>query len=72
MSAMTLQHSPTPQGELVDGLAVDGLARTHWMIAICLACGHERVHGEQHHATCPACGRALRSFQLYRDLRAGG
>jgi rRNA maturation endonuclease Nob1 len=52
-------------------VAVDGLVRTHWMLAICPGCGHERVHGERHHACCPACGGQLRSFRLYRDLTAG-
>jgi predicted RNA-binding Zn-ribbon protein involved in translation (DUF1610 family) len=48
-----------------------GLVRTHWMLALCVACGHERVHAERHHASCPSCGAALHSFALYRDLSAG-
>lgn len=47
-----------------------GLVRTHWQLAVCDACGHERVHGERHHATCPSCCQALHSFPLYRDLVA--
>jgi rubrerythrin len=48
-----------------------GLVRTHWMLALCVVCGHERVHGERHRASCPSCGATLHSFALYRDLRAG-
>jgi rubrerythrin len=33
-------------------------------------CGHDRVHGERHRASCPTCGATLRSFALYRDLQA--
>jgi rubrerythrin len=54
-----------------DTLPVAGLVRTHWVLSVCVVCGHERPHGEQHRATCPTCGAQLRSFQLYRDLHAG-
>ena len=58
--------SPPPEGE-----PLTGLVRTHLMLALCVVCGHERVHGERHRATCPTCGATLHSFPLYRDLRAG-
>ncbi len=48
-----------------------GLVRTHWMLALCVVCGHERVHGERRRASCPSCGATLHSFALYRDLSAG-
>ncbi len=55
--------SPSP-----DALPVAGLVRTHWVLSVCVVCGHERPHGERHRATCPTCGAQLRSFPLYRDL----
>jgi rubrerythrin len=54
-----------------DGEPLTGLVRTHWMLAVCVVCGHERVHGERHRASCPTCGAQLHSFSLYRDLQAG-
>lgn len=64
-------NSPTADQPLdVEPLA--GLLHTHWKLALCPACRHERVHGERHHATCPSCGTALYSFALYRDLTAAG
>ena len=58
--------SPPPESE-----PLSGLVRTHWMLAVCGVCGHERVHGERHRATCPTSGATLHSFPLYRDLQAG-
>ena len=49
---------------------VDGLERTHWTLAVCVVCGHEQPRGEHCRATCPGCGAQLRSFPLYRQLRA--
>ena len=69
--AITQRVDAPVDGVPVDGVAVGGLLRTHWMLASCAACGHERVHGEQHHALCPACGTVLHSFRLYRELTAG-
>jgi hypothetical protein len=58
--------SPPP-----DAVPVGGLVRTHWVLSVCVVCGRERPHGEQHRASCPTCGAQLRSFALYRDLYAG-
>ena len=65
------QRNATPAVETPDTQPLAGLVRTHWMLALCVVCGHERVHGERHHASCPSCGAALHSFALYRDLSAG-
>jgi len=54
-----------------DAVPVAGLVRTHWVLSVCVVCGHERPHGERHRASCPTCGAQLRSFVLYRDLEAG-
>ena len=62
------QPSPSPPP---DGEPLTGLVRTHWMLAVCVVCGHERVHGERRRARCPTCGATLNSFPLYRDLHAG-
>jgi hypothetical protein len=62
------QPSPAPPP---DALPVAGLVRTHWVLSVCVVCGHERPHGERHRASCPTCGAQLHSFPLYRDLRAG-
>ena len=62
------QPSPSPPP---DAVPVAGLIRTHWVLSVCVVCGHERPHGERHRATCPTCGAQLRSFPLYRDLQAG-
>lgn len=68
-----LDHPNPPTAEqALDAQPLQGLLRTHWMLAVCPACGHERVHGEHHHATCPSCAQALHSFALYRDLTSGG
>jgi hypothetical protein len=56
-------HSP-------DQESVDGLVRTHWTLAVCVVCGHEQPRGEHCRATCPGCGAQLRTFPLYRQLRA--
>ena len=50
---------------------LDGLIRTPYPLEVCVVCGHERVHGERHRATCPTCGATLNGFPLYRDLHAG-
>ena len=62
------QPSPSP---LPDAVPVAGLICTDWVLSVCVVCGHERPHGERHRAACPTCGAQLRSFPLYRDLRAG-
>jgi hypothetical protein len=66
-----LERNGSPSVETDDTQPLAGLVRTHWMLACCVVCGHERVHGEHHRATCPTCGATLNSFALYRDLRAG-
>ncbi len=66
-----LDHpSPPTAAQALDAEPLAGLLATHWKLALCGTCGHERVHGERHHATCPSCGQALYSFALYRDLNA--
>ena len=67
---MLLQRNQ-PSSPPADGLPVTGLVRTHWVLSVCVVCGHERPHGERCRATCPTCGAQLRSFALYRDLQAG-
>jgi hypothetical protein len=59
-------RSPPPGGE-----RLTGLVRTHGMLAVCVVCGDERVHGERHRPTRPTCAATLNSFPLYRDLHAG-
>lgn len=66
-----LPHRDPPAVEQSDAEPLSGLVRTYWMLALCAVCGHERVHGERHRASCPACGATLHSFALYRDLHAG-
>ena len=68
--SMLLQRNQ-PSSPPPDALPVAGLVRTHWVLSVCVVCGHERPHGERHRATCPTCGAQLRSFALYRDLQAG-
>ena len=67
---MLLQRNQ-PSSPSPDALPVAGLARTHWVLSVCVMCGHERPHGDRHRAACPTCGAQLRSFPLYRDLQAG-
>jgi rubrerythrin len=67
---MLLQRNQ-PSSPPPDTAPVAGLVRTNWVLSVCVVCGHERPHGEQHRATCPTCGAQLRSFALYRDLQAG-
>jgi len=69
-ASMHLQRNASPPGEAGDAQRLSGLVRTHWMLTSCVVCGHERVHGERHRATCPTCGATLHSFPLYRELRA--
>jgi hypothetical protein len=68
--SMLLQRNQ-PSSPPPDALPVAGLVRTHWVLSVCVVCGHERPHGERHRASCPTCGAQLRSFGLYRDLQAG-
>jgi rubrerythrin len=67
---MRLQRSRPAPDAAPDAEPLGGLVRTHWMLALCVVCGHERVHGERARATCPTCGATLHSFPLYRDLHA--
>jgi rubrerythrin len=57
--------APTPPAD-----PVDGLVRTRWTLAVCVVCGHEQPRGERGRASCPGCGAQLRTFPLYRQLRA--
>ena len=65
-----LDHRSPPPTQPADARPLAGLVRTHWMLAVCVVCGHERAHGERYRATCPTCGATLHSFTLYRDLYA--
>jgi hypothetical protein len=70
-ASMRFHRNQTSPSSPPDAVAVVGLIRTHWVLAVCVVCGHERPHGERHRASCPTCGAQLRSFALYRDLEAG-
>jgi hypothetical protein len=59
-----------PAESSADAQPVAGLVRTHWVLSVCVVCGHEQPRGENSRATCPGCGAQLRSFALYRDLHA--
>jgi hypothetical protein len=59
-----------PAESSADAQPVAGLVRTHWVLSVCVVYGHEQPRGENSRATCPGCGAQLRSFALYRDLRA--
>ena len=49
---------------------VNGLVRTRYTLAVCVVCGHERIHTPRNETSCPQCGAsARRSFALFRDLR---
>jgi predicted RNA-binding Zn-ribbon protein involved in translation (DUF1610 family) len=50
------QPSPSPPR---DPVPVAGLIGTHWVLSVCVVCGHERPHGERHRASCPTCGAQL-------------
>ena len=63
-----LLHRNQPSSPPPD--AVNGLIRTHWVLSVCVVCGHEQPHGENHRATCPRCGATLHRLPLYRDLHA--
>jgi hypothetical protein len=65
-----LAHPNPPPSPPPDSQTLDGLIRTHWSLAVCVACGHEQPRGEHNRASCPGCGAQLRVFPLYRDLRA--
>ncbi len=66
---MLLKRNQPAVAEAADA-HVHGLVRTHWVLAVCVVCGHEQPHGEHSRVTCPGCGAQLRSFALYRDLQA--
>jgi rubrerythrin len=65
-----LLHRNPPQVDDPERVPVDGLVRTHWALAVCVVCGHEQPRGERSRASCPGCGAQLRTFPLYRGLRA--
>jgi hypothetical protein len=64
-----LAHPNQPSSAPPDSYPLDGLVRTHWSLAVCVVCGHEQPRGEHSHASC-RCGAQLRTFPLYRGLRA--
>ena len=66
---MLSQHHSQPV-HTPDRESVDGLVRTHWSLAVCVVCGHEQPRGEHSRASCPGCGAQLRTFPLFRALRA--
>jgi len=65
-----LAHPSPPSSPPPDTQPIDGLVRTHWSLAMCVVCGHEQPRGERSRASCPGCGAQLRTFPLYRELRA--
>jgi len=65
-----LSHRDSQPVQAADRESVDGLVRTHWSLAVCVVCGHEQPRGERNRASCPGCGAQLRTFPLYRALRA--
>ncbi len=66
-----LDHpNPPTAAQALEAVPPRGAAANPLATRVGDACGHERVHGERHHATCPSCGQALHSFLLYRDLVA--
>ena len=65
-----LTHPNQPPSPPPDGLPISGLIRTHWVLSVCVVCGHEQPHAENHRPTCPTCGATLHSFPLYRDPKA--
>lgn len=49
---------------------VEGPVRTRYTLAVCVVCGHDRIHTPRQQTSCPECGAsAHRSFALFRDLR---
>ena len=61
-----------PQANATNALEapVEGLVRTAYTLAVCVVCGHERIHTPRQQTSCPGCGAsARRSFALFRDLR---
>ncbi len=58
------------QPVLEEPVPVDGLLRTHWVLAVCVVCGHEQPRAEHARSSCPGCGAQLRHFPLFRELRA--
>ncbi len=67
-----LCHRDSQPVQEADRESVDGLVRTHWSLAVCVVCGHEQPRGERSRASCPGCGAQLRTFPLFRTLRAEG
>ena len=65
-----MHQNRNPASDEEERVCVDGLVRTHWVLAVCVVCGHEQPRGEHARQTCPGCGAQLRSFALYRELRA--
>lgn len=65
-----LSHRDSQPVQEADRESVDGLVRTHWSLAVCVVCGHEQPRGERSRASCPGCGAQLRTFPLFRTLRA--
>ena len=61
-----------PQANATSALEapVEGLVRTRHTLAVCVVCGHERIHTPRQETSCPDCGASgHRSFALFRDLR---
>jgi hypothetical protein len=67
---MQLQANEPASFEDLELVPLDGLVRTHWSLAVCVVCGHEQPRGARCRASCPGCGAQLRTFSLYRALRA--
>jgi rubrerythrin len=64
-----------PQANATNALEapVEGLVRTRYTLAVCVVCGHDRIHTPRQPTSCPSCpvcgASGHRSFALFRDLR---
>ena len=66
-----LAHRRPSAESSADARPVAGLVRTHWVLSVCVVCGHEQPRGENSRATCPGCGAQLRIVSSRRGKRAG-
>jgi hypothetical protein len=56
----SLRSGPTTVSAGALGRELEGLCARNWMLAVCVVCGHERVHGERPRATCPTPGASAK------------
>jgi len=58
-AGLTTRMAPLPVDDgrrRRDGPRAGRPVRMHWMLGMCVVCGHERVYGEPDRATCPPPG----------------